>query len=298
MTILLTGASGFVGSYVRAVVPCIPLVDPDGIEVDLRDQAHVVKALSQRTFDAVIHLAAQSSIPASFADPKTTYDINFFGTYNLLLSLKQTGFQGRILYVGTSEEYGEVDDMQLPVTELQPLRPRNPYAVSKVAAEALCCQWNRTGNLDIVCARPFNHIGPGQAASYLVPSIARQVIAIRHGLQPAEVVLGNLDVTRDILDVRDVVSAYLMLLANGRSGEVYNVCSGIEHSVRGLATMLLSEAGVEARLRTEDGLVRPQEQKRMFGNNARLRDATGWHPEIPLVQTLKDVLHDWEVRQR
>ena len=249
--VLLTGASGFVGGHMSAAAPCVALVDSDGVEVDIRNREQVIEALARLWFDAVVHLAAQPSVTASFEHPEMTYSVNFSGTFNLLWSLKEMGFTGRLLYVGTSEEYGEVDETCLPVSERQPLRPRSPYAVSKVAAETLCYQWSQTDGLDIVCARPFKHVGPGQSASYVVPSLARQVIEIRRGVRPAELVLGSLDVTRDVLDVRDVVSAYLALLEGGRRGEAYNVCSGVERSVRELATMLLDRAGVRATLRTD-----------------------------------------------
>jgi len=279
-----------------AAAPCVALVDTDGVEIDVRDRDQVLKALTRLRFDAVVHLAAQASVTVSFDDPELTHSVNFGGTSNLLWSLKELGFAGRLLYVGTAEEYGEVDEASLPVSEDQPLRPRSPYAVSKVAAEALCYQWSQTAGLDIVCVRPFNHAGPGQSASYVIPALARQVVEIRQGVRPVELVLGSLDVTRDVLDVRDVVSAYLALLDGGRSGEVYNVCSGVERSVRELATMLLERAGVQATLRTDERLVRPHEQRRMVGDNTKLRKATGWKPVVPFDQTLDDVLHDWEVR--
>lgn len=294
--VLLTGASGFVGRHVRAVAPCVALADCNGVEVDIRRREDVLKALVNLKFDAVVHLAAQASVAASFEDPELTYGVNLGGTSNLLWCLKETGFTGRMLYVGTADEYGEVDETHLPVSESQPLRPRSPYAVSKVAAEALCYQWSQTAGLSILCVRPFNHVGPGQGASYVVPAMARQIVEIRRGLRPAELVLGNLDVTRDVLDVRDVVSAYLGLLECGTCGEVYNVCSGVERSVRELASMLLERAGVQATLRTDPGLVREHEQRRMVGDNTKLRQATGWKPSIPFSRTLDDVLLDWEER--
>jgi GDP-4-dehydro-6-deoxy-D-mannose reductase len=294
--VLLTGASGFVGRHMSAAVPCVALADRDGVEVDLRNRGQVLTALAALRFDTVVHLAAQASVTASFDDPDVTYDVNFTGTHNLLRCLKELGFTGRLLYVGTAEEYGEVDETCLPVSEHQPLRPRSPYAVSKVAAEALCYQWSQTAGLDVVCVRPFNHVGPGQSASYVIPAMARQVVEIRRHMLPAELVLGSLDVTRDVLDVRDVVSAYVALLDGGRSGEVYNVCSGVERSVRELATALLEAGGVQATLSTDERLVRPYEQKRMVGDNTKLRKATGWSPSIPFVRTLADVIDDWEAR--
>ena len=119
----------------------------------------------------------------------------------------------------------------MPIRETQPLRPRNPYAVSKVAAEALCYQWSQTGPFEVVMARPFNHIGPGQSERFAISDFAKQIAEIKLGRRPPKLAAGDIDVTRDFTDVRDVVRAYLLLLDKGRSGEAYNVCSGIEHRV-------------------------------------------------------------------
>ena len=182
MTVLLTGATGFVGSYVQKILSCIPMVDSEGSFIDLRDYKQTLEFIDKTQPERVIHLGAQSFVPESFLRPKDTYDINFFGTFNLIRALKEAGFRGRILNVGSADEYGLVPEASLPVSENQVLRPRNPYAVSKVAAEALCFQNSQTEDFEIIMARPFNHIGPGQRPEFVISEFAKKITEIKKGL--------------------------------------------------------------------------------------------------------------------
>ena len=287
---LLTGANGFVGQTMQAALPCVPL--PDGL--DLRDRAALDAAIAEIQPDMVIHLAAQSFVPASFENPRETFDINFYGTLNLLEALQSVGFKGRMLFVGSGDTYGRVPEAALPVREEHPLHPRNPYAVSKVAAEALCYQWSQTSGFEIVMARPFNHIGPGQSPRFAITDFARQVTEIRLGRHAQVLQVGDIDVTRDITDVRDVVRAYALLLEKGRNGGIYNVCSGREHSIRDLLQRLIALAGVEARIERDQTRLRAAEQRRMVASFDLLHRDTGWQPLIPIERSLQDLLNDWE----
>ncbi|MHB8210571.1 MAG: GDP-mannose 4,6-dehydratase [Acidithiobacillus sp.] len=287
---LLTGANGFVGQTMQAALPCVPL--PDGL--DLRDRAALDAAIADIRPDMVIHLAAQSFVPASFENPRETFDINFYGTLNLLEALQSVGFKGRMLFVGSGDTYGRVPEAALPVREDYPLHPRNPYAVSKVAAEALCYQWSQTSGFEIIMARPFNHIGPGQSPRFAITDFARQVTEIRLGRHARVLQVGDIDVTRDFTDVRDVVRAYALLLEKGRNGGIYNICSGREHSIRDLLQRLIALAGVEARIERDQARLRPAEQRRMVASFEALHRDTGWQPLIPIEQSLQDLLNDWE----
>ena len=287
---LLTGANGFVGKIMQAVLPCVPL--PAGL--DLRDRAALNAAIAEIQPDMVIHLAAQSFVPASFENPHETFDINFYGTLNLLEALQSIGFRGRMLFVGSGDTYGQVPEAALPVREGHPLHPRNPYAVSKVAAEALCYQWSQTSGFEIVMARPFNHIGPGQSPRFAIMDFARQVTEIRLGRRPPVLQVGDIDVTRDFTDVRDVERAYALLLEKGQNGGIYNICSGQEHSIRDLLQRLIALAGVDARIEQDPTRLRPAEQRRMIASFAALHRDTGWQPLIPIEQSLQDLLNDWE----
>jgi GDP-4-dehydro-6-deoxy-D-mannose reductase len=298
--LMLTGAGGFVGNCIRQAL--LAPEQPHGMELcpslaaDLRDGESLARECAEAQPDFVIHLAAQSFVPQSFADPRETFEINFLGTLNLLQALKHSDFRGRLLFVGSGDMYGLVGPDQLPVSENAPLKPRNPYAVSKVAAEALCYQWSQSGGMDIVMARPFNHIGPGQSERFVVSDFARQVVEIKLGLRAAEIAVGDIDVARDFTDVRDVVRAYLLLLQKGGNGETYNVCSGQERSVREILRDLIALARVDAVVKQDAARLRPAEQRRMYGSYEKLHHATGWHPEIVLEQSLAENITYWEHR--
>ena len=295
MRVLLTGESGFVGGYFRQVIPCIPFVDKKGLPVDLRDSIAVGKSIREIKPNIVVHLAGQSSVPNSFINPMLTYYVNFIGTLNLLGALKESGFKGCMLYVGSGEVYGLVDPVRMPIIEECPLKPRNPYAVSKLAAESLCYQWSQTESFKIVLVRPFNHIGPGQSERFVVSDFTKQVVEIKRGMRLPKIFVGDIDVTRDFTDVRDVVRAYTLLLEYGVNGEVYNVCSGKEQSVRSILEMLIELSGVTADVVQDQSKLRKSEQRRMVASYDKLHRTTGWRPALSLEQTLKDVLTRWEM---
>jgi GDP-4-dehydro-6-deoxy-D-mannose reductase len=265
--LFVTGLSGFVGSHLaRHLARSSAGMELAAVpEFDLRDAAAVQHAVAASRPDFVLHLAAQSAVPQSFADPRGTFDVNFLGTLNLLESLAAEGFRGRMVYVGSGDAYGRVSDADLPVRESLPLRPRNPYAVSKAAAEALCYQWSQSGPFEIVLARPFNSIGTGQSARFAVADFAQKIAMIAAGHAPPRLVTGDLDARRDFTDVRDVIVAEL--------------------------------AGVALEFAVDPARLRPGEQRRMVGDPAKLAAATGWQASTPLDSTLRDIL-DEEIRKR
>jgi len=300
--LMVTGLDGFVGRHVKQAVESLrdgrfQLVEARGA-IELREPATLQQAIEETRPDYVLHLAAQSFVPASVKDPRATYEVNFFGTLNLLQTLKAGGFRGRMLYVGSAEEYGAVRDEDLPVVESCPLRPRTPYGVSKAAAELLCYQWTQDQGFDIVISRPFNHLGPGQAEHFVVPDFAKQVTEIKLGRREPVLKVGAIDVTRDFTDVRDVVQAYLALMERGESGEAYNVCSGREFSIREILEELIRLAEVECRIIVDNARLRAVERKRNRGSFEKLAKCTGWNPRITLTESLRDVLAYWELKFR
>jgi GDP-4-dehydro-6-deoxy-D-mannose reductase len=214
----------------------------------------------------VVHLAGQASAAVSFDRPVDTYRVNAIGTWTVLDAVARHARDARVLVVGSGEVYGP----QPPgsrVAEDAPFRPVSPYALSKAAADALSEACARRHGLAVVRTRSFGHTGPGQAPVFAIPSFARQLAAIESGHDEPVLRVGNLEVTRDLTDVRDVVDAYLALLDRGRPGAAYNVCRG--EGVR------LSE--VVARMVERD---------------------TGWKASTPLERTLEDVMEEWRARPR
>lgn len=299
-TILVTGASGFVGSTLLEMAKRAQLDPAHQLKalpptVDLRKRADVKDALAGIECDAVIHLAAISFVPESFARPNETYEINLHGTINLIEGLKARGFAGGFIYVSSGDVYGVVPPDALPITEEHIPRPRNPYSASKLAAEAYCYQAGLTSGIRVILARPFNHIGPGQSDRFVLPAMAKQLRDIKDGRRPPVVETGNVDVTRDFSDVRDVLHAYLALIASGRPGETYNVCSGVERNVGEVLHHMLDMTGIEASVRVSEEKRRPHEQRRHYGSNRKLCDDTGWQPRIAFEQSLRDLLASWEL---
>lgn len=297
-TLLITGATGFVGRWALRLFETRPEwgYHPMALpSLDLRDVDALALALSGAAPDAVLHLAAQSFVPRSFEAPAETFQINLIGTLNLLQALQARGFSGRFLYVSSGDVYGRVPEDALPVGPERPPEPRSPYAVSKIAAEQLCLQRWRTDGLDALIARPFNHIGPGQDARFVVPALARQVLAIaRDGIAPV-IEAGDIDTTRDFLDVRDVVAAYAALLQQGRAGQIYTIGSGIERRVRDLLGLMCDRMGLDVEVRQDPARMRPAEQRRMVADASLLRQHTGWSPQYSLQQTLDDILTSTDI---
>lgn len=298
--LLITGQSGFVGRHVVRHADTLSAGKWRAMPFaahDLLDPASLDNWLADNCPAAVIHLAGQTFVPEAFRNPAKTLQVNLLGTLNLLQALKRRGFRGTFLYVSSGDIYGQVPPERLPITEIWLPKPRNPYAVSKLAAEHLCLQWSFSEpDWRIMVARPFNHAGPGQTADFLLPSMARQLVRVRQGLQPPQVQVGDVDVSRDFLDVRDVVQAYFQLLEHGRSGEIYNVCSGQEQNIRELIMQMTDLAGVNVTLKQDPDRLRQGEQRRVVGCNAKLCGHTGWQPRISITTTLHDVLRDWEER--
>ncbi len=299
---LVIGADGFIGSHVMTghelfarELGATLVASPSSI--DIRDAAAVRELILAHAPDHVLHLAAVSFVPDSIADPAATYQINFIGTLNVLAALSAVNFRGSMLFVSSAEVYGAVTESDLPLRETGHFAPRTPYAVSKAASELLCMQHALTGNLDVRIARPFNVIGPGQSSKFAVSSFARQ-IADFESAGGGNIDVGNLDVTRDFVDVADVVTAFAAILRGGRPGEAYNICSGAEVRMSVLLDRLLALAKVRVQATVDPARVRPTEQRRVLGSYAKLAEEAGWRPLVDLDSTLDSVLSFWRARSR
>lgn len=314
MRALITGAGGFVGGHLSAYLLAHTdwelrgTVYPHPVETqpqdprlrlqhaDLRDLESVQALVAEVQPAYVFHLAAQSFVPASFADPWDTLENNIRAELNVLEAVRRSGREVRVLVIGSNEEYGAPQPDELPQTEGSPLRPHNPYAVSKIAQDFLGFQYHLAYGLPVIRVRPFNHTGPGQSPRFVVPAFASQVARIEAGLQEPVVKVGNLEVARDFTDVRDIVRAYHLAVTQGKAGEVYNLASGRPQSVRELLEMLLSYSEVQIRVEKDPDRYRPVDVPVVYGSADKFRRLTGWKPEIPFEQTLRDVLGYWRER--
>jgi len=295
MRVLVTGSRGFVGSWlVRHFDESGYAVTGLDEHVDVTDAAALREAVVGVAPDCIVHLAALSSVGSSWGDSSRTYEVNTVGSANLLDAAAACASPPRVLLVSSSEVYGWAGREALPAREELPVRPLSPYAASKAAAEIVALQMFRGRKLEVIVARPFNHTGPGQTANFVVPALAQQVAAAAASAAPS-IRTGNLDVNRDISDVRDVVVAYRLLLEKGRPGQVYNVCSGRAVSIRSVAERLVELSGLDIPIRVDPDRVRPVDVPDLWGDPGRLESECGWEPAYSLDRTLRDVLDYWKV---
>jgi GDP-4-dehydro-6-deoxy-D-mannose reductase len=312
MRILVTGITGFAGGHLaesllarnytviglsrRGAWPA-PLRHL-AKEVDLRgcelcDSSAVESVLRDVQPDRICHLAGYARTGRSFDEPDEAWNGNLTTTRRLYEAATRWGGQPRILFIGSGLIYGSTPDGRPPPDELAPLRPGSPYAASKAAADLVSYQVYCAPGLDVVRARPFNHIGPRQDAEFAVAHFARQIVAIERGQRPPILETGDLRPIRDLTDVRDTVAAYLVLLEKGRAGEAYNVASGQGYTMQTVLDRLLALAKVSAEVAQRTELVRPTEQAAVRADASKLRRDTGWQPNRTLDETLADVLDYW-----
>jgi GDP-4-dehydro-6-deoxy-D-mannose reductase len=310
MRVLVTGSEGFVGGHLLELLrreqpaaevtglvkPGVPGGPGEGavrVEADLDDADAIADVVGRARPDRIVHLAAQSSVLASWADPESTLRTNILGLLHILEAVLKWRLSPRILVIGSAEEYGSVEPKDLPIREDASLRPSSPYAVSKVAQSFLALQYAVSHGLAVVRTRTFSHTGPGRGEAFAESSFARQLALTLAGRRPALVEVGNLDTIRDFSDVRDVVRAYWLLIERGEPGEVYNVCSGTGVRIGEILDILIGLAGIDVQVRVVPERARPSDNPALVGDPTRLRSAIGWAPQLELKRTLGDLLDHW-----
>jgi len=313
LRVLITGASGFVGQHLATHLhttdnnitlygttleheqtPKNDIITYHPI--DLRDSTAVHTLLVNCKPDYIYHLAAQAFVPRSFEDPWETLDNNIRSQLNIIQACLALDIQPRMLVISSAEVYGSVKSENMPMDENTPMRPTNPYSVSKVTQDLLGLQYYLSHKLPIMRARAFNHIGPGQNPRFVAPAFATQIAKIETSAQEPFIYVGNLEAKRDFTDVRDIVRAYHMILTTGNPGEAYNVASGKAYSIQYLLDTLLSYTDIDIDVRIDPDRLRPVDVPEIRGDITKLTTDTGWQPTLTFEETLKDVLND--CRQR
>jgi GDP-4-dehydro-6-deoxy-D-mannose reductase len=291
MRVYLTGAGGFVGRrLIRRLEAEGHETTATDSEVDVTDPVAVAASVRDARPEALVHLAAVSSVAASLHDPNLAERVNLEGARSVIGALEQHAPGARLLLVGSGDMYGVMAPGDAPRSERDPLAPRSPYARSKAAAEVLGNEAAARG-LDVIRLRPFNHTGAGQTPQFVASDFAKQVSEIAAGRRAPQMRVGNLDSLRDFLHVDDVLDAYLGLLDRGAPADIYNVASGEGTSIRDLLDMLCDIADVAPDVEIDPERFRPTDW--VIGDASRLRKATGWKPTRTLRDALVELVEYW-----
>jgi GDP-4-dehydro-6-deoxy-D-mannose reductase len=309
-TALVTGAEGFIGSNMVKFLQAKGwevvggyLQDDSGsptnsrrvrfAQCDLRNGQRVTQLLAQFQPTHIFHLGAQSLPTVSWADPVRTFESNIMGSLYLLEAARRMKRPPVIVSACSSAEYGNVPASAIPVTEEQPLRPLHPYGISKVCLDLLAREYFLDYGIPTVNVRLFNTTGPGKTND--APSdFVRQLIRIKKGLQPPIIEVGNLKTRRAFLDVTDTVRGFYLAALKGKRGEAYNLCATTTHEIGGVLRTAISLSGVKAEIRPAAHLMRPSDEKIIFGQTTKIRKDTGWKPLFSMERTLTSMLEYWD----
>jgi GDP-4-dehydro-6-deoxy-D-mannose reductase len=308
--ILITGASGFAGRHLAGHLiastnweitglqthAAAPLEGVRMLSCDLLDADLTQRVVAHHRPEIIFHLAAQAYVPKAVANPAGTLNTNIIAQVNLLEACRAVGIDPIIVVVSSADIYGDVPPEQSPIRETQSFRPRNPYAVSKAAQDLLGLQYALSYGMRIVRVRPFNHIGPGQNERFVVSSLARQIAEIEARRSDPVLLVGNLEAQRDFLDVRDVVCAYALVARADFAGDVFNVASGVARPIQAVLDHLLCLTNVDVDVHEDPARLRPSDIPVLVGDATKLRQATGWYPEIAFERSLSDTLDGWRRR--
>lgn len=315
--ILITGFSGFVARYFVEYLYSLeinvkiygidiqkPIYDIDCYrprldihfqKLDMTDFNKLADLFQQFTPDYILHLAAYSSVAYSWVNPMSSFINNSNIFLNLIKEVQENNAEYRVLSVGSSEEYGNVAWEDLPIRENQPLRPLSPYAVARVSQEMLSKVFSESFHMDIILTRSFNHIGPRQDERFVVPGFISRIINIKQrGEDHGEIETGDLSIIRDFVDVRDVVKAYYILFMNGKSGEIYNICSGKGVTLKSMIELIGNQIGVQVTTKINQKYIRPNENKVVVGSPFKIETELGWQRELELYETIHDMIqYQW-----
>ena len=263
--------------------------------IDLLNKDAVSLVISEFRPTHLLHLASVSSVGHSWHYPQESFVNNTNIFLNLIDQIRIEGIKCRILSIGSSEEYGIVDEINIPIKESCPLNPVSPYAVARVSQEMISNIYNKGYGMDIIMTRSFNHFGPGQKDIFVVSSFAKQLVEIASNNSPNQAVtVGNIEIVRDFVDVRDVVKAYFLLLKNGKKGETYNICSGKGFSLKDILIKMCELLKIDVNIQINNALIRPNDNPIIIGDNKKIHDELRWSPDINIEESISDTLDWWK----
>lgn len=300
MKVLIFGASGFVGPYLAKEF------EENGYEVvgtdikettvmpfrfaDILDAGSVERVVRETSPDMIVNLAAISSVGQSWNIPQTTVSVNVIGALNILEAARRLEHSPKILFVGSSEEYEASDK---PISEKNPLNANNPYGISKAAQERFAEVYRERFGMKIYCVRPFNHTGPGQSDSFVLPSFCKQVAEIEKSGRPGVIKVGNLSAKRDFSHVKDIVRAYRMILESGDCETVYNVGSGMAHGLDEMLDYILKFSRQEITVEIDPKRFRPVDTPVICCDNSLIREKLGWKPQLSVFDALREMVESY-----
>lgn len=314
MKVLITGLTGFAGSYLAEYLVAKKKYEVCGtylfddslanivtikdkinlIKIDLSKEENVFKLIKDTSPSLIFHLAALASPSNSFNNPTETLTNNISLQVNILEAVRKNNLlDTKILVVSSADIYGRVVKEDLPIDEQTPLMPTSPYSVSKIAQDFLGLSYFLSYKLKIVRVRPFNHIGPKQAPHFVVSSFAKQIAEIEKGKREPVLHVGNLQAKRDFTNVKDIASAYILAIEKGKDGEVYNIGSGTSYRISDILSKLIHMSHAKIKIEKDEALLRPSDNLELICNSSKFTKLTGWKPQISITTTLKDTLDYW-----
>jgi GDP-4-dehydro-6-deoxy-D-mannose reductase len=312
---LITGITGFVGSYlaellldkgmdvygtirwrsrtdnIESIKDKIHLID-----ADIKDAHSMQNVIDEAYPDFIFHLAAQSFVLTSWHAPVETLSTNIIGNVNLLEAIRKSDCEPVVHIAGSSEEYGMVYSREVPIKEMNPLRPMSPYGVSKVTQDLLSRQYYMSYGLKVIVTRAFNHTGPRRGEVFVTSNFAKQVAEIEKGIKDPIIYVGNLTAQRDWTDVRDIVKGYYFTVTKCDYGEVYNICSGKTRTVQFVLDLLLEMSDKNITIKQDPSRMRPSDVEILQGDYSKFGNKTGWKPKIPFEKTMRNLLDYWRER--
>ena len=304
MRALVTGSAGFIGTHLKAElegcgydVVCCDLHPSEGtVAMDITDPAQITSVLQEYRPDVIINMAGQANVGLSWKKPQLTVQLNTIGLINILEAVRAVNPAIRVLAVGSSDEYGSLEERGVNVTEDIPVKPITPYAISKQAQELFARLYVRAYGMDICMIRLFNLGGPNQGLGYMISDFASGIAEVEAGKR-AFLSVGNLTSARDFTHVKDACRAVRLIAEKGRIGEVYNICSGTTHTAQEVLDKLVNMARVPVEVRQDPARMRPSDTPVVCGNHDRLTAHTGWLPEKSMDEILTDSLDYWRIVQ-